>query len=238
MTIEATPFESYSDDQLASFKQRDGKLHLFNHFKCPFGHRALWTAVESSAPFELINVDLGNVPPAYMDNFNRYGTAPFLLSNGFPIYESAIIAQYLDAKFGHDDLFLRDRPEEATLAQLAAAKFESGPFYRMLRTGSEESAADLKEMLDEVEKIYREHAAEYRSLGPYLLGDKLSSAEILTVPFLFRFEILLKHYRNHDLLDGYPLLTAVLKAAKVRPAFQDTIREPQFYIDAFASYVD
>ncbi|KAG9416660.1 Tudor domain-containing protein 1 [Aphanomyces cochlioides] len=178
------------------------------------------------------------MPAAYIEQFNRYGTVPFLLSNGYSIYESAIIAQYFDTKYGGGELFRHNDPEEATLAQLAAAKFEVGAFYGVLRNPSEANLAELKDTLDEVEKIYRENAAAYRSKGPYLLGNKLSSAEILTVPFLFRFDILLKHYHNHDLLDGYPLLKAALEASKTRPAFQETVREPQLYIDVYAKYVE
>ncbi|ETW08872.1 hypothetical protein H310_01367 [Aphanomyces invadans] len=238
MPFESTPFESLSEAELDGFKQKDGKVHLFNNIICPFGHRALWTAVEANAPFHVVEVSLADMPAAYIERFNRFGTVPYLLSNGTPIYESAIIAQYLDTKFGNGEIFRHHDPEEAALSQLAAAKFEVGPFYQVLGNASDENVEALKETLTDVETIYRVHAAAYRSSGPFLLGSKLGGAEILIVPFLFRFEILLKHYRNIDLLSGFPLLQAVLAAARTRSAFQDTIRDAQFYIDAYAKYAN
>ncbi|RQM19845.1 hypothetical protein B5M09_000630 [Aphanomyces astaci] len=238
MPFESTPFESLSESQLDAFKQKDGKLHLFNNIICPFGHRALWTAVEAHAPFHVVEVSLADMPAAYIEKFNRFGTVPYLLSNGSPVYESAIIAQYVDTKFGNGELFRHHDPEEAALSQLAAAKFEVGPLYRALGGTSVHNVAALKETLGDVETIYRVHAKEFRSSGPYLLGSKLSGAEILIVPFLFRFDILLQHYRGYTLLDGFPLLQGVLAAAKARPAFQDTVREPQFFIDAYAAYAN
>ncbi|KAF0690413.1 Aste57867_18145 [Aphanomyces stellatus] len=237
-SFESAPFESFSATQLDAFKQPDGKFHLFNNIICPFGQRALWTAIEAKAPFHVVEVSLAAMPPAYIDAFNRYGTVPFALSNGHPIFESAIIAQYIDTKYGGGALFRHNNPEEAALAQLATAKFEVGPFYKTLGTASEDNVAELKDTLGDVERIYRENAAAFRTKGPFLLGEQLSSAEILTMPFLFRFDILLKHYRNLDLLPSYPLLAAALHAAKARAAFQESVREPQYYIDAYAKYAN
>ena len=48
--------------------------------------------------------------------------------------------------------------------------------------------ASIREGLAVVEAVYRVNAAAYRSQGPFLLGNKLSMAEILIMPFLYRFE--------------------------------------------------
>ncbi|RHY36672.1 hypothetical protein DYB25_001350 [Aphanomyces astaci] len=237
MPFETAPFESLTASELDAFKQKDGKLHLFSNIGCPYGHRALWTAVEVNAPFHVVEVSLTDPPAAYSEKFNRYGTVPYLLSNGSPVYESAIIAQYLDTKHGGGELFRRSNPEEAALTQLAAAKFEAGPLYQLLRKFSDENVAELKESLAEVEAVYRVNGADYRAKGPYLLGKTLSNAEILTSTVLFRFEIVLKHYHNFDLLSDFPLVAAALAAVKTRPAFQQTIREPQLYIDMYAKFV-
>ncbi|KDO18371.1 hypothetical protein SPRG_16151 [Saprolegnia parasitica CBS 223.65] len=242
MTFEITDFNTLSAADRASLKTKDGKVHLFNNLICPFGHRALWSAVESNAPFHMIDVSLASMPEAYITEFNRYHTVPFLLDDGTSIFESAIIAQFLDVKYNGGKLHQRDHPEHAALAQLAQAKLEIGPFYGLLRNQDpakkEGFEADIRETLDELEKIYREHAAEFRAKGPYLFGDQLSSAEINIIPFFFRFQIILKHYRDFELLKGYPLLTAAYEAAVERPAFKQTIKEPEFFINAYAKYAN
>ncbi|OQR91350.1 hypothetical protein ACHHYP_04754 [Achlya hypogyna] len=241
-TFEITDFSALSDAQLASFKTQDGKVHLFNNLICPFGHRALWAALEAKAPFHMIDVSLAAMPEKYVSDFNRYHTVPFLLDNGNAVYESAIIAQFLDAKYNGGALHFRDHPEHAALAQLAAAKFEIGPFYGLLRNQDpakkEEFEANIRDTLEELERIYREHAADFRAKGPFLLGDRLSSAEINIIPFFFRFKIILAHYRQFDLLKGFPLLSAALEAAEARPAFKASVKEPEFFINAYAKYAN
>ncbi|RHY59087.1 hypothetical protein DYB30_008063 [Aphanomyces astaci] len=234
-TYPSVNYSSLSNDQLDALRagSTDGVVHIFNNIVCPFGHRALWIALEINAPFQVIEVSLSNQPASYGEKFNRYETVPFLLDNGFPVYESSIVAQYLDSKFNHGNLHQSSDPQAASVVQLATAKFEARPFYVYLQVGGPRAEADVRDVLTELETIYSQHGKE----GPYLLGGTLSSAEINLVPFFFRFNVLLKHYRKVDLFADYPRLKAALDAAVVRPAFQQTAREPQYYIDAYAGLV-
>jgi glutathione S-transferase len=165
-----------------------------------------------------------------------------MLDNGFPVYESSIIATYLDSKYNQGKLQQRQDPQLASLVQLASAKLEVGAFYRLLKnqdaSSQSEREAEVKESLSAVEQIYRENARVFRAKGPYLLGDALSMAEINIMPFLFRFEILLKHYRQYELLKDFPLLTAALAASKARPAFEATSTDGQVYIDGYAKFAN
>ncbi|EQC25533.1 hypothetical protein SDRG_16590 [Saprolegnia diclina VS20] len=235
-------YTSLSDAELDALKT-DGKVHLFNNIGCPFGHRALWTAAEVDAPLTVYEIGLyAGMPPSYVEKFNRYHTVPFLVHEGYPVYESAIVAQFLDTKYNDGKLHNRDSPERAALAQLAQAKFEAGPFYALLRNQDpakkDKLEANLRDSLGELEKIYRDHAADFRADGPYLLGADLSSAEINIVPFLFRFKHVLGHYRDFDVTKGFPLLTAAYEAAIARPAFKLTVRDPEYYINAYAKYAN
>ena len=59
----------------------------------------------------------------------------------------------------------------------------------------------------------------------YLVGNRLSLADIAIVPFLERFSYTLAHYRGFELLpdDGkHTRLRRLLAAARARPAFQST----------------
>ncbi|OQS02700.1 glutathione transferase family protein [Thraustotheca clavata] len=240
-TLNTVEYTSLSDAELDALKNTDRKT-LFNNISCPFGHRALWTAAEVDAPVQIVEVGLYNdMPQSYIETFNRYHTVPFLLDNGNAVYESAIIAQYLDVKYNNGKFHSLDNPEDAALSQLLAAKFELGPIFALLRNNDpakkEQLENNLKEAFGEAERIYRENAAAYRSKGPYLLGDKFSQAEIHIVPFLFRFSLGLKHFRDFDILADFPLLSAAFEAAIERPAFKLTTREPEFYIKSLAKFV-
>jgi len=233
-------YSSLGEDELNAMLTTEGKLQLFNNLICPFGHRAWWSAVEVQAPFRYVEVSLSDMPQSYIEKFNQYGTVPFMLDNGFPVYESAIVAAYLDSKYNHGKLQQQHDPQRASLVQLACAKLEIGPFYQLLRAQEandrSEKEAEVKESLSAVEQIYRENARMFRAKGPFLLGDVLTLAEINIMPFLFRFEILLKHYRQFELLKDFPLLAAALDASKARPAFKTTTRDAKVYIDGYAKY--
>ncbi|OQR91365.1 hypothetical protein ACHHYP_04758 [Achlya hypogyna] len=239
--ITTVPYTSLSDDELDALKAPE-KNTLFNNVGCPFSHRAFWTAAEVDAPVRVVEVGLhAEMPASYPENFNRYRTVPFLLDSGYPVYESAIVAYYLDAKYNQGQLHNRDSPQEATLSKLLADKFEVSPLFGLLMASDpeaqKEALAKVQANLSELERIYREHAAAYRAKGPYLLGDKLSVAEIHTVPFFYRLSLGLSHYRKIVLFEGFPLLAAAYEAAIDRPAFKLTVREPEFYINVFSKFV-
>ncbi|KAH9125752.1 hypothetical protein LEN26_005342 [Aphanomyces euteiches] len=236
-TYPSTDFANYSNEELDAFHKEDGKLRLFNNISCPFGQRALWTAIEVNAPFEVVEVSLANMPDSYAEKFNRYWTVPYLLDNGFPVYESAIVAQYLDAKYNNGALFRRDDPKASSLAQLVVAKFEARPFYVYTSSGDEKAKEEVLETVKELETIYSQNAKAYRSQGPYLLGAELSSAEIIISPFLYRFEALLSHYRKLDIFVEAPVLKAAFEAVKAHPTFQRTIRPTSYHIEQYASRV-
>lgn len=79
------------------------------------------TAVEVGAQVNQIEVDLYNKPPLYTAEVNPYGTVPCLYDDGFPVFESAIVAQYLATKYDEKklDLFCLGDPQLASIVALA-----------------------------------------------------------------------------------------------------------------------
>ncbi|CAK4661117.1 unnamed protein product [Aphanomyces euteiches] len=191
----------------------------------------------AGAALFFVEVSLANKPPSYTEKFNRYGTVPFVLDNGFAVYESAIVAQYLDLKFGDGHLHRVKDPQAASIAQLAAAKFDTQPFFAFMATGDEAAETKMKASLDELEMIYRDDAKAYRDQGPYLLGAQLSSAEINIVPFFHRLNLALVHFRKYDLLANHPLLEAAFDAVQARPSYQRSIASDDVYIQIMTNYV-
>ncbi|KAF0716779.1 Aste57867_2668 [Aphanomyces stellatus] len=204
----------------------------------PFPHRALWTAVEIDAPVRLINLYSPGRPQSFDDNFNHYATTPLLIDNGKRIYESMVIMDYLDTKFGGGHLHRFDDPFETALVQFVRGKFTEKVFLNFMTQASPNAEEELHASLADYEWVWREQAKEFRAKGPFLLGDKLSAAEIYLMPFYLRCEILFRHFRNgYELLAKYPLLKAALEATKQRPAFQETLSDTdEYYIQAAAHW--
>ncbi|EQC38115.1 hypothetical protein SDRG_04545 [Saprolegnia diclina VS20] len=241
--VASIDYDTLSANELEALKTSRG-LTLFNNTVCPLAHRALWTATEVQAPLaRVIEVPIhAAMPASYIANFNRFRSVPCLLDDGVTVYESMIVAQYLDAKFNGGKLFVADDPAAAALANLVVAQFDIVPsIFAFLRNKDTTKDDELKALVFAgvagLERIYQEDAAAFRSRGPYLLGDRLSQAEIALVPYLFRFSLILRTYRRVELLYACPLLAAALDAATQRPAFQAATRETDVYLAAGAKIV-
>jgi glutathione S-transferase len=241
MPFEVIPFPE-SEEEIKELLKTG--TNLFNNIGCPFGHRALWTAIETNSPFRMIDVSLSEMPSSYGQFVNRYETVPCLYDQGLGVFESAIVAEYLDSKYGNGNLFCRDDPAKASLLRLVASKFEMGSLYGLLRNKDSEKnsefESEIQYMLTELETIYRVNASSYRESGPYLLGSQFSAAEIMVMPFFYRFKTILKHYRGFDLLpqEKYPLLTAAFEASIDRPAFKESSKDANYFIQVYASYAN
>jgi len=111
-------------------------------------------------------------------------------------------------------------------------------FYTVLRASTEEklneALAAVREPLKQVDEMY----GKYNTSGPYFLGNQLSMAEITILPFIFRFSITIPHYRQVDIFADAPNFRAALEAAKTRRAFEETIAEPEYFIQAYAPYAN
>ncbi|KAH9076377.1 hypothetical protein Ae201684P_010323 [Aphanomyces euteiches] len=201
-------YNSVPLDHLESFLSTDGKLHLFNYIGCPYGHRAIWTAIEVNAPFQVVEVSLANKPPSYTEMFNRYGT-------------------YLDLKFGDGHLHRVKDPQAASIAQLAAAKFDTQPFFAFMATGDEAAETKMKASLDELEMIYRDDAKADRDQGPYLLTEIK----------VYTWSSTQQCGDQHRPLFPSPEPRAAFDAVQARPSYQRSIASDDVYIQIMTNYV-
>eukprot|EP01129_Flabellula_baltica_P003422 TRINITY_DN13186_c0_g1_i1.p1 TRINITY_DN13186_c0_g1~~TRINITY_DN13186_c0_g1_i1.p1 ORF type:complete len:284 (+),score=58.69 TRINITY_DN13186_c0_g1_i1:97-852(+) len=208
---------------------------FFSNRTCPFAHRAWWTLLENQVDFDFIHIQLGEEKPEwYKDQVNPYGTVPCLYVQGKPVYESLIVAQYVDEVYGQGRLMPED-PLQRAAVRLVIDKLGIGALYDFLKFGGgedrEEKVRGVNQALDSVEKYF-----EVQSEGPFFLGEVLSLADVAFVPFLDRFKATLGHYRDFDIFEGRPRLLSLYEAAKKRPAFQVTSLDPEIYIQAYAGY--
>jgi len=218
-------------------------FHFFGNLVSPFAHRAWWAMKEKGINFDYIHIDLGPTKPAwYTELVNPYGTVPCIYDEGRPIFESSIIIVYLEEKFSNTgtQLMPADLVDRANV-RLIISQFEEKIFsklYTVLLASTEEklneALAAIREPLKQVDEMY----GKYNTSGPYFLGDQLSMAEIAILPFIFRFSIIIPHFRHIDLFEDAPNFKAALEAAKTRKAFQETIVEPEYFIQAYGASIN
>src|SRR5207248_7310045 len=70
-------------------------LKLISHKLCPYVQRAVIALTEKGVSFERIDIDLSNKPDWFL-KISPLGKTPVLLVDGHPIFESAVICEYLD----------------------------------------------------------------------------------------------------------------------------------------------
>jgi glutathione S-transferase len=71
------------------------RLTLVSHHLCPYVQRAVIALAEKRARFERVYVDLSNKPNWFLE-VSPLGKTPVLLVDGEPVFESAVILEYLE----------------------------------------------------------------------------------------------------------------------------------------------
>jgi glutathione S-transferase len=152
---------------------------LYTADRCPYAARVRITLAEKGLPYERVEIDLSD-RPAFMFDKNPTGTVPVLEQNdGFILPESRAIMEYLEECFPEPAL-LPDDLQERAYVRLLLDRFDrfSGAYYAWrYRDGPAEKLDEQLERLD-----------ARLSSDPYLVGTRLTLADIGYVPWILRAE--------------------------------------------------
>eukprot|EP00898_Chlorokybus_atmophyticus_P008355 jgi/Chlat1/8520/Chrsp80S09220 len=187
-----------------------------------------------------IEVDPYAKPPELM-RVNPRGLVPALVDDGRCLYESMVLMEYADEKWGDTDLLPCDDPYLRAIGRIWMDHINKKVvphFYQLLQRqdedGRTEAAADLLKGLKELFRAYEDLGS---GSGPFFYGrDRLSMVDMCVLPWAIRFSIL-KHYRGFEVpRDGSPeferfhwWLDAALQQASVRATLQDEGRLRESY---------
>jgi len=209
-------------------------IKLYWNKVCPFVHRAWIAALEKKVPVELVYVPLGGEMPEWYKQINPRETIPTLQTGNTFIYESNLIAQYLDDAFEPKQSLFPGSAYDRHRIRFFMEQVGGfvGAAYSYLRDPSDEKQTGLKHNIAGLEKLLIE-----QSEGPFFLGQAFTLADIAIVPFLDRFRHTLFAYCNgFDLFATAPRLKALLDAAYLRPSVFQTAQPGTFYVEAYKSY--
>jgi glutathione S-transferase len=155
----------------------------------PFAWK-VWLALEHKAvPYDLkvLSFDKGDTRAPAFRAINPRGKVPTLVDDGYALWESAAILEYLDEAYPERPLLPKDLNDRATVRRIAAeAENYLGPLVAdlfgatLFRTGPEdpEAFADLHQRLDE--ELPRFAAM----LDGEYFGKELSLADFTVYPHL------------------------------------------------------
>ncbi|XP_055328119.1 glutathione S-transferase omega-1-like [Paramacrobiotus metropolitanus] len=144
----------------------------------PFSERARLVLNIKHIPFNVVNIHVRNRPDWYWKK-NPLGKVPTLEEpDGSIVYESLIIAEYLDDKYrDHFPLLPRDPYERAQQKQLVAAVIETASYKHTVIEGDQEAKHTVENGLDAVERMLQQY---------FWSGNKIGFADLMLWPWFER----------------------------------------------------
>ena len=157
---------------------------LYSGSTCPFSHRCRFLLFEKGMDFDVVDVDVNNIPPDIV-TMNPYGEVPVLAERDFVLYEANIICEYLDERFPHPQL-MPSEPVVRARVRLLMFNFER-ELFRHVKT-LESRSADMKARALARDEIRNQliGMAPLFIKNKYLFGEDFTMLDIVMAPLLWR----------------------------------------------------
>ncbi|RZL01255.1 MAG: glutathione S-transferase family protein [Rubrivivax sp.] len=191
---------------------------LISHPLCPYVQRAAIVLLEKGVPFERRDIDLAHKPDWFL-RLSPMGKTPVLLVDQQPIFESAVICEYLD-----DTLLPRLHPADALARARHRAWIEFGSsvlatiwaFYTAKDEATlQAKASEIRARFEQVEAALGE--------GPYFAGGEFSIVDAVFGPVLRYFDVFDK-LGDFGFFQAVPKVQAWRVQLAARPSVQQAVR--------------
>lgn len=171
-------------------------LKLISHDLCPYVQRAVISLAEKGVPFERSSIDLANKPDWFLA-ISPLGKTPVLLADDVPIFESAVILEYLEDT-QPNPLHPSDPLERAR--HRAWMEFGSSILNDIAGFYSASDEADFIGRTAALRGKFRRLEGELM-MGPYFAGDKFTLVDAVFGP-VFRYFDTFDQIRDFGVLGG------------------------------------
>ena len=159
-------------------------LQLISHSLCPYVQRAAIVLAEKNQPFKRVDIDLANKPDWFMA-ISPLGKTPVLLVGRQPIFESAVICEYLD-----DTLLPALHPQDALARAQHRSWMEFGSSILNAIAGfyNASSHDQLGVMAKNIHRKF-EQLESVLADGPYFAGNSFSMVDAVFGPVFRYFDV-------------------------------------------------
>jgi len=204
-------------------------LTLVSHPTCPYVQRAAIVLLEKGVPFERVDIDLDAKPEWFLAK-SPLGKVPLLIVGDDVLFESAVIAEYLDESTPN-----ALHPAEPLLRAKHRALIEFGSTclvdsYLLQVAKDEEAvrhtASNLRKKFAWVEQSISD--------GPFYAGDRFSLVDAAFAP-VFRPLDLVQPFFDLDLFADAPKVRAWSEQISARPSVQRAV--PADYTDRLFAWL-
>jgi RNA polymerase-associated protein len=148
-------------------------------------HRVRIVLAEKGVSYEVMNVETRSKPEDLLE-LNPYGSVPTLIDRELVLYESNIIAEYLDERFPHPPL-MPVYPVARAKARLIIYRFdrEWTPLIRKLESGK---VNDVRASVKELTNFIVQLVPLFNS-SAYFMGDEFTLVDCCIAPVLWRIPV-------------------------------------------------
>lgn len=194
-----------------------GRLVLVSHALCPYVQRAAIVLAEKGLPFERRDIDLAH-KPAWFLAVSPLGKTPVLLVDGAPIFESAVICEYLE-----DTALPRLHPQDAVQRAQHRAWMEFGSAL-LNAIGAFYNAPDeatLQARAADIGSRFLQVEAELGD-GPYFAGPAFGMVDAAFAP-VFRYFDTFDRIGDFGFWNGVPKVQRWREALAVRRSVVEAV---------------
>lgn len=187
---------------------------LVSHKLCPYVQRVAIVLSEKGIAFERVDIDLAHKPDWFL-KVSPMGKTPVLLVNGQPIFESAVICEYLEETASprlHPQAPL-ERARHRSWMEFGSAVLNSiSGFYN---ASDEEmlsaKASDIRAKFEQIEVEL--------STGPYFAGERFTMVDAVFGP-VFRYFDVFEQFEDFGFFARTPRVRAWRAALAARASVQ------------------
>jgi len=180
-------------------------MKLYNAWYCPFAQRAWMALVYKDIDFELNEVDPYDLTEWWLKVSRGAGLVPVVVQanedgSDTTIIESNRILEYLEDYYPEKPTIFSDNPNQRAEQKywMDHVSNKITPYvYQYLKTPEAGAAQD--EARDKMLEGLAVFSQAMSSKGPYFNGDNMGAVDIAMLPFAYRIDVLLGHYRKYAL---------------------------------------
>jgi glutathione S-transferase len=193
-------------------------LTLVSHVLCPYVQRAAIVLLEKGAPFDRRWVDLAD-KPAWFTAISPLGKTPVLLVDQEPIFESAVICEYLDEVLPprlHPDAAMQRARHRGWMEFGSSMLNTVGAFYNA------PDAAAFRRQREQLLKRFWQLEAAADPQRPWFAGDRFTLVDAVFAP-VFRYFDTFEAMGEGGWFDATPRLRSWRAALTQRPSVRQAV---------------
>jgi len=194
------------------------QLTLVSHHLCPYVQRAAIVLAEKGVPYTRCYVDLAAKPDWFIA-VSPLGKTPVLLAGDEPLFESAVICEYLDETFGprlHPGSALQRARERAWV------EFGSAVLHAIAACYIASDERTLRARRGELAERFAQVEAVLSAGGPWFAGERFGLVDAAFGP-VFRYLDVFEQWGEPELTAALPRLRAWRAALAQRPSVRQAV---------------